>query len=522
MPQRFAAKAIVRSALLMTGSTYLAYAVGLVINTLIARSLGPADYGRYAYMIWLSGILVLLMNNGLTLSVIRFVSERLGHQDREGAAHLHGWFRRRQVSNALGVGLGFLLLLPWLKPAGWEPTLTALALFAGLALFSALAKAWYLFSISTAKGYGLFGIEAASMSWLSLGNLAAVSVLFALGSDLVGYLALFVVISIAHPLIAGMQLSRAGVHHDNTRPDEDLLALVRPHLMWTILSTLVWAFSNKAIETFLLNALVGAEAVGFFTIAAALTRGGVEMLSVGLTTVLMPSMANAKGQGGMARVLSITSDSARYFHFLGTLLAGLGLFWAGPAIVLMYGESYKPAILLLQVMVMVKGITLSHGALGSLLTTTDHQRIRVLEAGVSVGLSALFALWLVPLYGLEGAITAHGISTLLVWIFVVIATRRLLGLRLPIGSMLRMNLAGVAAAALSWVVASLADMGMLRSGVLAGFIFLVSYPTLAVLMRVFTQRDLDHLAHLGERRPVLRRIYKLLSPHAQREQNLTP
>ncbi|MEX8499636.1 lipopolysaccharide biosynthesis protein [Leptothrix ochracea] len=503
MTSSFGAKSLLRSALLMTGSTYLAYAAGLIINTLIARHLGPADYGRYAYMVWLSGVLVLLMNNGLNISAIRFISESLGRNDQGSAAKLHGWFRRRQVSNTLLVAVLFLLVLPFVQPSGWE---NDLVFFGALALTASIAKAWYLFSVSTAKGYGLFGIEAMSMTWMSVTNLIAVVTMFLIGSDLNIYLLLFVGISVAHPMIARSQLKRAGIQHNNQRPDADLLSRVKPHLLWTILSTLVWAFSNKAIETFLLNALVGAEAVGFFTIAAALTRGGVEMLSIGLTTVLMPALANAWGSDGITRVARMTADAVRYFHFLGTLLAGLGFFWAGPAIELMYGERFAPAAFLLQVMVIVKGLTLSHSALGAVLSITDNQRIRVFEAVVSVSLSAFFALWLVPSYGLSGAITAHAVSTLLVYVFVVIAVRRLLGMHLPIMAMVGMNLAGVLAMLVSLMAGYMTGLGTLRSSVVEGFVFLVLYPLLTLVLRVWSAKDLSLIDKGADRFPKLRGV----------------
>lgn len=502
MSNQFGAKALFRSALLMTGSTYLAYAAGLVTSTLIARDLGPADYGRYAYLVWLSGVLVLLMNNGLTTSAIRFISECLGRKDLATAQKLHRWFRSRQLFSTAGFALVFIAALPFVKPAGWEGDLV---FFAALALLASMTKAWYLFSISAAKGHGMFGVEAASISTLSLVNLAAVILMFFVGSGLNIYLMLFVAISIAHPLMAQVQLRRANIHASRGPVDESLLLRVRPHLYWTMVSTFVWAFSNKSIETFLLNTLVSAEAVGFFTIAATLTRGGVELLSTGLTTVLMPSMANAFGAGGLARVARITSDSARLFHFLGLMLAGVGLFWAEPVVTAMYGAKFAPAATLLQIMVVVRGLTLSHAAVGALFSVTDNQRVRAAEALVSVVLSAVMALWLVPIHGLQGAIWAHAISTVLVFCFVLGSMKVMLKVDLPYGDLMRTSLAGSAAllvcASLSWLAGH-----ALWAQFLAGVIYVPAYVTATLLLRAWTQADLLLLDKLASRVPALRTL----------------
>lgn len=502
MSNQFGAKALFRSALLMTGSTYVAYAAGLVTNTLIARNLGPADYGRYAYLVWLSGVLVLLMNNGLTTSAIRFMSECLGRKDLEGAQRLHSWFRQRQVLAGVGVALVFLVALPFLKPSGWEGDLI---FFAALALLASMAKAWYLFSISAAKGHGMFGVEAMSISVLSMVNLFTVVGMFFIGASLNVYLLLFVGISIAHPLMAKVQLRRAGVHSSRGPIEPELMARVRPHLFWTVLSTLVWAFSNKSFETFLLNNLVGAEAVGFFTIAATLTRGGVELLSTGLTTVLMPSMANAYGAGGIERVARITGAAARLFHFFGLLLAGVGIFWAEPVIVAMYGTKFLPAAFLLQLMVVVRGLTLMNAAIGALFSVTDNQRVRAGEATLSVTLSAVMAFWLVPKYGLNGAIAAHAISTGLVFVYVLTALRIVLKVSLPWGDLMRTSAAALLSlaigAGLSW-----ASNHALWAQLVAGILFLPLYLAATLLFRSWTQADLMLFDKLTSRIPALQTL----------------
>jgi O-antigen/teichoic acid export membrane protein len=503
MSNQFGAKAMLRSALLMTGSTYVAYAAGLVASMLVARALGPADFGRYAYLIWLSGVLVLLMNHGLTTSAIRFVSESLGRGDAPGAQALHRWFQKRQGWSVLVVGAVFLAGLPLLKPAGWEGHL---AFFALVALLASGTKAWYLFSISVAKGHGRFGVEASSVSMLSLVNLAGAGVLAMLGVPLEGFMLMFLLVSVAHPVMATIQLRRA---------DETLLQRVRPHLFWTMVSTFVFAFSNKAVETFLLNKLAGPEAVGFFTIAATLTRGGVELLSTGLTTVLMPMMANAFGAGGRDRVNRIAGDAVRYFHFLGLLLTGVGFFWAAPVIALTYGDKYAPAAFALQMMVIIRGFTLSHAAFGALLSITDNQRLRAAESVFAVGVSAAAALWLVPRHGLMGAIYAHMLSTAAVFVFSFACVRIVLKVPLPYGDATRMTAAALSAAAISMGALIATDTPSTLHQILVGVLYVLAYLACTLVFKVWNQYDLAMLGNLGNRIPAFKRLAFLLIPWAR-------
>lgn len=512
MSNQFGAKAMLRSALLMTGSTYVAYAAGLVASMLVARALGPADFGRYSYLIWLSGILVILMNHGLTTSAIRFVSESLGRNDHAGAQAIHRWFQKRQGWSILVVGAVFLTGLPLLKPAGWEGHI---ALFGLVVLIASATKAWYLFSISVAKGHGRFGVEAGSVSILSLVNLAGAGILAWVGVPLDGFLLLFLLVSIAHPVMAMVQLRRADIRKGGRECEETLLQRVRPHLFWTMVSTFVYAFSNKAVETFLLNKLAGPEAVGFFTIAATLTRGGVELLSAGLITVLLPMMANAFGAGGRDRVNRIAGDAVRYFHFLGLLLAGVGFFWATPAITLMYGDKYAPAAFALQMMVIIRGFTLSHAAFGALLSITDNQRLRAAESVFAVVVSAATALWMVPRYGLTGAIYAHMLSTACVFLFSYACVRIVLKVPLPYGDALRMTAAALSAAAVSVGALIATDAPSSLHQLLVGVLYVLTYLACSLVFKVWNQYDLAMLGQLGNRIPAFKRLAFLLIPWAR-------
>jgi O-antigen/teichoic acid export membrane protein len=512
MSNQFGAKAMLRSALLMTGSTYVAYAAGLVASMLVARVLGPADFGRYAYLIWLSGVLVMLMNHGLTTSAIRFVSESLGRGDHAGAQALHRWLQKRQGWSIFAVGTVFLAGLPILKPAGWEGHL---AYFALVALSASATKAWYLFSISVAKGHGRFGVEASSVSALSLVNLIGAGVLAWVGVPLEGFMLLFLLVSIAHPVMATIQLRRADIRKGSRDCEETLLQRVRPHLFWTMVGTFVFAFSNKSVETFLLNKLAGPEAVGFFTIAATLTRGGVELLSTGLTTVLMPMMANAFGAGGRDRVNRIAGDAVRYFHFLGLLLTGVGFFWAAPVIALMYGDKYAPTAFALQMMVIIRGFTLSHAAFGALLSITDNQRLRAAESIFAVAVSAAAALWLVPRYGLTGAIFAHMLSTAAVFLFSFACVRIVLKVPLPYGDAMRMTAAALSAAAVSMGALIVTDTPSSLHQILVGVLYVLTYLACTLVFKVWNQYDLAMLGNLGNRIPAFKRLAFLLIPWAR-------
>lgn len=484
MAKQFGAAAALRAALLVTGSTYVAYAAGLVTSTLIARALGPEDYGRYAYLVWLSGILVLLMNNGLTTSSIRFISESIGRNDDTSASALHHWFWQRQWWAVGIVGVLFSFALPYVKPAGWE---SSLLLVAAVVVVASVPKAWYLFGVSTAKGYGRFGIEATSMTAMSLFTAAAVIVMMFFDMHLYAYLGLFVACSLAHPALLA-RLRNRPVRTAARTVDPELITRLKPHFYWTVMLTLVVVFYGTTIPMFFLNSHGSAAAIGYFSVAIALTRGGVELLSSGLNSVLMPLMAHGFGKGGRERTMQITAEAMRMFHFFGLMLTGVGLLWAYPVVWLMFGSKFSEAAFAFQVLIAVGGLTLPSGVLSTLLSTTDQQGLRFGVAAGGVAVSALTAWWLVPAYGLHGALASYAITSLVVYPCIILVTTRLVGLRLPVQELQRLTLAALGAGALAGSLLLLSTSAWTQFA--AGCVFMLAYPLATLLLRAWRTSDL--------------------------------
>ena len=512
MSKPFGKMATTKAALLVTGSTYISFFFGLLVSAIIARGIGPADFGRYSYVIWLSGILVIVANNGLTTTGLRFISENLGRGTSEAAGNVHGWLLRRQhVFVLLSLG-GFLVSLPLTVPPDWGLPVSA---FIGAVAVSLVAKAYYIFYISAAKGHGQFAVEAVSTSVLSGLNLLVVLVLFLLKAPAIAYLVLFSIANIAYFTMASRMMKSRSILPTYRDLEPELKSRILSHLIWTILLTLAGAFGNKASEIYLLGNYVGPAEVGFFAIGAALTRGGVELLAAGLNTVLMPLMAHGYGQGGTARVHAILATSVRLFGFGGFLLAGVGFLWADVAVSLMYGENYRDAIPVFRVMIVMAGLTISQSAFGALLSTTDNQRIRAGVVVASVVISAAAAFLLVPRYGLQGAVLSQALSSGIIFLVVTLGIVKVFAVKLPWAQLGRKFLAacfaGAVAGALLWTSQSVVVQ------LLSGLVYAIVYITATLIFGAWQRSDFEQLRPLATRYPgfigwLLRRMERWARP----------
>lgn len=435
-----------RAAALIATSTYITTVLGFVVSIIIARSLGPDDYGQYAYLVWLTGLLVQIGNNGLCTSGIRFISECTGRGQADEARNVHRWLRKQQTLSVLGVLALFALSTLVFKPAGWLGG-TGMLLF--IVVVSVACKAFYIFNISVAKGYKKFSVESWSNMVLTTIYTAGAGILALMQASLTTFALFFAAVSVGYMVMVAYFFRKENIQAGTENCSETTLARLKPHLMWTVVLVIVATLSNKTMETLLLSALTGPAEVGYFAIATALTRGGVDLLSSALNTMLMPLMSHAFGEGGISKVNVILARALRYFMFLGLLLAGVGALWSEPGILLMYGAKYEPVIDILRVMTLIGGLTLTEGAFGALLSTTDNQKLWAQISMLSIVVSVVTASALVPIYGLHGAVISHAVTRITIVLLMMWRIRTVMReIKLPIRALGKLLLSAGAAAAL--------------------------------------------------------------------------
>lgn len=487
-----------RDALFITAATYVTTVMGLVVSTIIARSLGPEDYGKYSYLIWMAGLLVVFCNHGLGISGIRFVSEYMGRGQPQLARQIHGWLNKWQQLSTLLILIAFTIASWWIPMAGWELQRTLLL---AILIIGVASKAAYLFDVSIAKGYKKFSIEALTNTVMSLVYAAGVGLLALAHAKLNDYAIFFGVVSFMHICMVWWLMRKNSIKPDYTPCPAELTQHIRPHIAWTVVLVAVATLSNKTIETFLLGTQIGPKEVGYFTIATMLTRGGIDLLSSSLTAMLMPIMAHAYGAGGSEKVNIILGDSIRYFLFFGLIIGGAGLIWSEPGIAILYGSQYQAVIPVLQVMVVVGGLTLPEGAFGALMSTTDNQKLRAGIASLSVVISAMAAFALVPKFGLTGALISHASTRIVIFLITAIWIKKSLNVTFPISHITRLCLAATIAGLASWLLMPSHPSVMTQIGV--GFAYILILLGGTIVLKAWKTKDADMALILAAKKPKL-------------------
>ena len=486
--------ALLRNVALVAVAGYVEAAVGLAVGVMIARTLGPADYGHYAFAIWLCGMLVMVGNNAMPTSSIKFIAEARGSEQPGTAAALaHRLAQLQTASSALVLSIFVLLML--FKPI--DEWYRNLPLMLGITVVAVWARAGFWMRGAVGKGFERFKPEAVALACTAFLNVVLVGLLAWKHGTVIQFFAVYAILGLFANLTVRILLRRDSVPiAPGTIPDGVKLRL-RAHVMLTGLLMLLTAFTTRAVEMTLLKLFESAEVVGYFAIAAALTKGAVDLLAGGMSAVLLPAMARRYGKGGKGSLASMFRESTRLYWFLGLAVAGLGFTVSEGIVHLLYGSRYDAAIPAVMWNLAIAGLMLVNGAAAAVLTASDRQVDRIRVVLYTFALNIALGLYLIPRYGLSGAIASYGISQLFETVFAWWYAGRLTQLRIDYGTLSRIALAALIATALSHATTRLLHVQLAFLG--GATVFLLTYFTLSVVFRTWRASDFETIASVVSR-----------------------
>lgn len=486
--------AVLRSVGIVTVSTYIEYALGLLMSVWIARSLGPSDFGRYAFTVWLCGWLIVCSNHALTTSSTKFIAEADGMGDPGLASHLAARFSRIQTISSVVV-IGLFVAVGWLvRPSEWGDALLPIM---GLVVVAVVAKANYAMLVAIGKGQERFEPEAvATVAGGIVGMLLVLAAMF-MHADLVSFVALFAIACLLLNLINRVAYRRCCRPFASGPIPPTVATRVNRHLRLTAALVLMGSFRVGTIEVFLLTTFTGSVAVGYFAIAGTLTRGAVQLFSVGLTSTLLPYMAKTYGESGTSRAARFLSEATRFYWAVGIAIAGLGLVTTPEIVRLMYGTRYVDAIPAIEATLVLGGLLLIGNGIAAFQTVVDRQDDRIRIAVVALVANAVLGVALVPVFGLAGAVVTYAGTRVVEMALAVHYLRKATSGGLPVAAMSRLFAVGLVATLAAWAATAATPS---RLGFLVGAaVFMALYVPGSMLARYWTGDDFQLMTGIGRR-----------------------
>ncbi|WP_202840274.1 oligosaccharide flippase family protein [Luteimonas saliphila] len=492
---------VIRNTLFSSVGIYTEYFLGMLTSIIIARHLGPADFGAYSLVIWLVATGVVITNSGVASAVIKFVAELRGSDRDAQIRSLLGWAWRVQAGFLAVVLLGgtalFLLQGQRLMP-GFNHGLLLLILLVTTAL-----RASYMLNIGIAKGYENFRATAVIAIIVAPLNLLLILLVWWLDGPMEWFLGTFTLSSFVFWWISRRQVAPLLPPRATRQPlDQDTRRRLRSYTALVAVTVAVSFVTASEVEVLFLTLFDSSASAGQFKVAFQLASGALLLVPGVFGALLLPMMANALAQGREVASRRLAM-STTYLAALAAPLVAFGVVFANEIIRLLYGAAFAPAAFLFACCLAAGAIPMLSQAASGYLLGSDRQRalmIAVLACSlVKVGLDVA----LIRSHGLNGAIAAFAATSVLTGSLVIGLALHYSGARLEWSRIARVLLAATAAAGAAWPVRG--HLPPVPTLAIGGALLAALYAIATVLLGFWSAADLQHFqqmhARFGKGRP---------------------
>ncbi|PWG61338.1 oligosaccharide flippase family protein [Spiribacter halobius] len=398
----------------------------LALTILLARTLGPAGYGLYAYVYALVWLMVVPAELGLPMLVVRETARARAH---------HRWDLMRGVWRwaavmAIGLAVGVTLVA---GSAAW--TLAARFSAEQLATFAwgvLLAPLMVLGNLAGAALRGLRHVLQGQLPDLVIRYSLALA-LCAVGALVAGDAFTPDVAMALHAAAAAVALL-AGLHMlARARPEELSGAQPAYRRREWLTSTIPLALVagtyliHQQTDIVILGLLVDDADVGIYRVAVQ-TSGFVAFGLHAVNMIAAPQFARLHALGDRERLQAVVTTTARVILALTALVVACLVLFGRPVIGFAFGSDYAAAYLAIVILAIGQVCNAAFGSVVFLLNMSGCERVTLRVLACAVVLNIGLNLLLIPLFGLEGAALATA-TTLALWNFLLWrAVRRHLGI----------------------------------------------------------------------------------------------
>jgi len=466
---------------------------GLGTSVLVARALGPQEFGTYRLvmgLVWgLEVAAVLAFPNAVT----KFTAELSGLDERGRDARVLGFFARRATLTYLVAAVPVLLIADRIADFFHDAAIAPLLMLGALAV---LPGVYVGLLASVLRGRQRFRELAALGLWQSMLGVAGTALVLGLGYGLHGLFVLFLVLNLVNLALVGLamrgQWGSGGL----------LEAGLTGRMWWygavmgliALLGAVIWERS----EVFFLGRWTSTEQVGFYSLAYTLALHLRRLLTTSFGEVLFPVIARWQGMGDEPRIAAAFVQATRYLAMVACPLVVGGALFAAPAIRLLFGPAYLPAAPVLVILLVSAGaVALAQPAAAILVNKEQFPFLTGSFAALAAGNVALDVL-LIPAWAALGAAVANTTTQLAAVVAQLVVVSRLLRTRFPLGTLLRSLGAAGLAALPAWGLGGSGDATGLALGLVA---FAVGYPIALRLAGALGSEDLERLREAASKCP---------------------
>ncbi len=468
------AKQAARGTLFLSAGHASLTLAGYVVAVLLARSLGPVDYGVYGIVYSVLMTIELIARIGIPQAVSRMIAEAGDRAPRVAATGV-----TLTALVYLGVFAAFWLAAPLLADAFNVPGGTWLFRIAAIDI---PFYGGYMITAHILNGRRTFGPESVAVLLYSLVKVVGVVVIFLHGATIAAALIVNALSSVMAFAWAGWASGR-----DSFVPSlahsRGMLRLAVPVAVATLGVQLLMSIDLWSLNAF--GWAVPRATKGLYVAATNLGRMP-NVLAFVMQAVLIPSIARAIGMGDRELVARTVLGAMRFLAITLIPVAVIVAVEAGPLLQLMFTSSFAEGAPLLAILVFAHGLCNTvFATLCGILLATGEERISARVALIAAGAALVINPLLVLALGAIGAALGALLTTSGAVLATAFLTSRQTGRLIEPGMLVRTVAATAIVAVIAWYVPTHGLM-LLVELVVLGLVYLALLP----VFRLVTRADL--------------------------------
>jgi O-antigen/teichoic acid export membrane protein len=392
----------------------IALGLGLVQAIVLARSLGPTEFGTFALVIAVPTVAFALVDARSEDAMVKYLGEfQAGEQTRRSAAVVSLAYRVDAIVGITGVAL-LAVAAPWVKHHVVKvPVATDLLAVSAFAAAAAITSAT---SRGVLASHGRFAAIALVRSTSVAARVLALCLIAVAGG---GLRALVVAVAVASTVEAawlGLAAQRAAASSGappwwriSTRELGSRRREILRFMGYTNLSTLVATFA-KDTDILILGYATGPADVGYYRLARSLAVP-IASAILPLQAVVYPRLSALVATNDVTR---LRQTVRRLLTLVGLPLAGLTLFGvvlAGPAVRLIASARFDPATTPARWLIAGSAFVLLCFWVRPLLLALGRVRYLFVQSTVTAAMALVSMLVLTDRYGASGTAAARAVVT---------------------------------------------------------------------------------------------------------------
>jgi stage V sporulation protein B len=410
---------------------------GFAISVIIARFLGPNEFGLYSLILWFRLTATIFLDIGFSNAITKYWAELDGRGLREQANKLFVTLLTIQFFLVVlyGVLIGFFSknIASILGNEDLVPYLPIVALSLTLGIINGFLR-------STLSGLQLFRKKSYVDIITSISNLLVVIIVLKSNLGIIGLLWMEVVLTAFQVLVfSRFVLPRMGGWKHTVLPKK-FRKEVAEYCLGIFIFTSLNAIVTQRSETYFLARYQGTEEIAFFSLAYNIAMTAMNLVPATMGSVIMPALANRFGAGDRKNMNLIYSITIKYVLLFTLPFCIGGIVLSTQIIALLYGPAYAMTSSVLKIL-------LPGAVFGSLITpllalfwALGKPNIAILWMLFSSFFSILLAYILVPRFGVYGAAISNSINQIVNITIGILYLSRSQGFKPPLRSISRIAL----------------------------------------------------------------------------------